>query len=220
MEGQSTPPNQRQFSPKMPGHPHRVLLVEDTETTRQRITGLLRSQGYHVDEATNGLDALRKVSAAPYDAILLDLVLPNVDGWQFRETQLRHPELASIPTVVVTVRALREQDRYALRTQDVLQKPFEDPALLTVVQRACARGATATAFIPARELEASPPELFWSKRGAVACGGHVPPRGSQRWLDERWCAIPEGAGQDRVSYQCQYCPGSTGPIRHVSRGEP
>ena len=116
--------------------PH-VLVVEDIDTTRRRIVGVLREHGYSVSEAVDGLEALRKLSARRFDAILLDLLLPNVDGWRFRETQLRHPELAQIPTVVVTVRPLRAADRYVLKAQDVVQKPIEDHVLLAAVRNAC-----------------------------------------------------------------------------------
>jgi PleD family two-component response regulator len=75
-----------------------ILVVKDNGTTRSRLSNLLRGAGYGVTEARDGLDALKRMSSRPFDAILLDLVLPNVDGWQFRATQLRHPEMASIPT--------------------------------------------------------------------------------------------------------------------------
>ena len=91
-----------------------VLIVEDNDTTRRRMSTVLRRYGYDVVEAADGLDALKKVTAARFDAILLDLVLPHVDGWQFRATQLRHPELACIPTVIVTVQPLGAPERYAL----------------------------------------------------------------------------------------------------------
>ena len=96
------------------GREGHVLVVEDIDTTRQQLVETLRRNGFRVDEAHDGLEALKKVSARRFDAILLDLVLPYVDGWQFREMQLRHPELATIPTVVVTVRPLRESDRYGI----------------------------------------------------------------------------------------------------------
>lgn len=120
-----------------PGAPRSLLIVEDNETTRRRMSDVLRADGYEVTEAVDGLDALSKLSACSFDAILLDLVLLRVDAWQFRATQLRHPELALIPTVIVTVEALRDPARYALRTSDVVQKPFEDAALLQVVRRVC-----------------------------------------------------------------------------------
>jgi CheY-like chemotaxis protein len=115
----------------------RALVIEDVESTRQRIAGLLRHRGYYVDEAINGLDALKKLAARRFDVILLDLVLPEVDGWQFRQAQLRHPDIARIPTVVVTVRPLRDHDRYALKSRQVVLKPFEDHVLLDAVSEAC-----------------------------------------------------------------------------------
>jgi CheY-like chemotaxis protein len=202
------------FAPTAVTAPHRahVLVVEDTDTTRHRLVDTLRTHGYRVDEAIDGLEALQKVSATRFDAILLDLVLPHLDGWQFRETQLRHPELANIPTVVVTVRPLREPDRYVLRPNDIVHKPFEDEELLTAVRRAC--GTVPQAVPPQRPDGA---QLFWSRRGEVACWEHAPLTDSGRWHTERWAAIPAGAGNGRIFYQCQHCAGSAGPVQHRKR---
>ena len=169
------------------------------------MSGLLRQRGYTVTEATElDMDALRKVTAARFDAILLDLLLPHVDGWQFRAcTQLRHPELARIPTVIVTVQPLREPDRYALRADDIVRKPFEDADILKAVQRACdspqARAAASTtlpqpapATGTAETLTVN--SLFWSRRGEIACAEHAPTADAHRWGDERWQALPSGAG--------------------------
>jgi CheY-like chemotaxis protein len=189
-----------------------VLVVEDNDTTRDRLTHLLRTHGYEVVEAIDGLDALRKASARQIDAILLDLVLPHVDGWQFRATQLRHPELAAIPTIIVTVQPLREPDRYALRTPDVIHKPFEDPQVLEAVERACLTAQPAHA-----PIQAEVGGLFWSRRGEIACAVHAPDGESRRWSDERWTAIPAGAGNNRIVYQCQHCAGDRSPIRRGRR---
>jgi len=192
----------------------RVLVVEDNDTTRRRLREILRRDGYQVHEAIDGLDALKKVSTARYDAIVLDLVMPNVDGWQFRQTVLRHPELAPIPTIVVTVQPLREQDRYALRTPFVLHKPFEDEAVLAAVQQACRMPRAEEPEKPARsDVEHG---LFWSRRGEVACALHAPSAETERWRDERWSAIPRGAGKNRVTYQCQHCAGGV-PILRTPR---
>jgi len=189
-----------------------VLVVEDNDTTRRRMSNLLRASGYDVTEAVDGLDALRSVSARPFDAILLDLVLPNVDGWQFRATQLRHPEMASIPTVIVTVQPLRAPARYSLRTTDVVQKPFEDAHLLQAIERAC---RIRQPIRVARDPDAI--GLFWSRRGEVACMDHAPDATSGRWHDERWAAIPAGLGSDRIVYRCQHCPGDASPIDRSRR---
>jgi two-component system response regulator MprA len=193
----------------------RVLVVEDVETTRQRLAQTLRREGYEVVEAADGLEALKEVSQQRFDAILLDLLLPNVDGWQFRETQLRHPELAAIPTVIVTVQPLREHDRYALRARDIIRKPFEDADLIAMVARAC---ATPQKFSPpsgAATLAAQ--TLYWSRRGEIACASHAPNSDSERWTADGWSALPAGAGKGRVRYQCQHCPGHGGPIGRGSR---
>ena len=189
-----------------------ILVVEDNETTRSRVSNLLRAAGYDVTEAIDGLDALKRVSSRSFDAILLDLVLPHVDGWQFRATQLRHPEMASIPTVIVTVQPLRAPERYSLRTTDVVQKPFEDAHLLQVVERACQvrQAARAAGTGDARGL-------VWSRRGEVACMDHAPDATSERWREERWAAIPASAGNTRIAYRCQYCSGDPSPIDRSRR---
>jgi CheY-like chemotaxis protein len=187
--------------------PRRVLIVEDTEATRQRLAALLSGEGYQVDAAVDGLDALKRLSASHYDAILLDLLLPHVDGWQFRETTLRHPDLRTIPTVILTVAALRESDRYALRTPFVLRKPIEDATVLETLKRACQNQQIDSL----RRAPLAPvQELFWSRRGEVACAAHAPAADSSRWQEERWSPV-DGA-RTRVTYQCQHCPGSHGPI--------
>jgi two-component system response regulator len=194
-----------------------VLVVEDVDTTRRRICSALRAGGYQVEEAENGLAGWRRLSASRFDAVLLDLVLPQLDGWKFRQMQLDDPDLADIPTLIVTARPLREPDRYALRVRGVIQKPFEDEALVATVANAVVTAQADPAPAPraARGADGrSATELFWSRRGEVACGVHVPPPASERWVNERWAAIPPGAGRDRVSYQCQHCLG--GPIGHRS----
>lgn len=122
-------------------HPRepRLLVVEDVDETRVRIRALLQSDGYVVDEAANGAEALRKVTGADYDAVLLDLALPHVDGWQFREAQLRDPAARGIPTIIVTGLQLTASARYALKTEHYIFKPFADTSLLEAVGRACAR---------------------------------------------------------------------------------
>jgi two-component system chemotaxis response regulator CheY len=189
-----------------------VLVVEDNEVTRDRMTSLLRGAGYNVSEAIDGLDALKKVSAHRFDAILLDLILPHVDGWQFRATQLRHPELAAIPTIIVTIQPLREPDRYSLRTTDIVHKPFEDAELVDAIRRACERQQAAVGRGPTLASR-----LFWSRRGEIACGQHAPEADSVRWRDERWAPIPPAPDTHRISYQCQHCPGDGSPIDRSRR---
>ena len=190
-----------------------ILVVEDNDTTRQRISRLLEGRGFSVTQATNGRDALNKVVSRRFNAIVLDLLMPEVDGWQFRASQMAHPELARIPTVIVTVRPLREPARYALRADNVIHKPFDDDVLLGVVERACGVSQ------PTHDVAAETSEtaLLWSRRGEVACASHAPEITSTRWRDEGWKAIPPRAGMGRVHYQCPQCAGTTTPIGHRQR---
>ena len=189
-----------------------VLVVEDNDIARSRMASVLRGEGYDVSEAIDGLDALKKAGARHFDAILLDLMLPNVDGWQFRATQLRHPELATIPTVIVTVHLLREPDRYSLRTTDIVHKPFEDAELVLAIRRACDRRQPSSAA-----ASAAVTGLFWSRRGEIACADHAPEADSSRWHDERWAPIPPAADSHRIAYRCQHCPGDGSPIDRSRR---
>jgi CheY-like chemotaxis protein len=191
--------------------PH-VLVVEDVETTRRRIVETLRANGYHVDEAVDGRDALRKASGTRFDAILLDLIMPNVDGYEFRATQLRHPQLANIPTVVVTAGTLRERDRYALGIKQILNKPFEDDVLLAAMSHACRR------ITALNDPVADPTSrLYWSRHGEVACWTHAPRSDATRWHVEQWKVIPETFRRPRRVYECHLCAGRLGPVERQER---
>jgi CheY-like chemotaxis protein len=189
-----------------------VLVVEDNDTTRERIAALFRAHGYEVAEAGDGLDALRKVSERQFHAIVLDLVLPKVDGWQFRAAQLRDPNMASVPTVILTVQSLRASDLYSLRTIESVQKPFEDAHLLQAVERACR-----TRQFTRRMEETSLPGLFWSYRGEIACVDHAPDATSDRWRQDRWAPIAAGAIRRRIVYRCQHCAPDGSPLDRSRR---
>ena len=191
-----------------------VLLVDDVRSTRDRLARVLGTGGYEILEAADGREALRVLATSPaVDAILLDLVMSGMNGWEFREVQLRDPRLSIIPTLVVTVKALAEHERYSLRlaTATLIQKPFEDGQVLQAVSRMLAsRPESATA--EQRWLTRDGKPLLWSRRGHVACEEHGPHPMSERWVEEGWTWIPVFAGKNKIEYCCQECAG--GPIRH------
>lgn len=117
----------------------RILVVEDDNAIRQIIAELLEEEGYRVECAVNGADALARLEASEAPAlILLDLTMPVMDGWSFRETQRRDPRLALIPTVVVT--ASHANDPHAadgLAADAFLAKPFDLDRLIATVHRLC-----------------------------------------------------------------------------------
>ncbi len=94
--------------------PHTVLLIEDDEPTRRMTRQLLEKDSWTVKEAENGEAALDRVAELTPDVILLDLMMPEMDGFQFVEALREHPEWRSIPIIVLTAKDITEEDRSRL----------------------------------------------------------------------------------------------------------
>ncbi len=107
----------------------RVLVIEDDRDIRETIAALLDSEGYETDQARDGLEGLRQAREHPPSLILLDLMMPVMNGWQFRDAQRGDPEIAHVPVVVVSAVAGRAPDAAAC-----VPKPFEVGELLAVVE--------------------------------------------------------------------------------------
>jgi CheY-like chemotaxis protein len=108
-----------------------VLVVEDDDTLRGALQMVLEWEGYRVTSASNGREALDLLNRPDRPSVvLLDLMLPELDGWQVRQAMKDDPRLAAIPVVVVS--ALD-----AGRCPDVaghVQKPFQPQELLEVIR--------------------------------------------------------------------------------------
>jgi len=109
------------------GLPVSILVVEDDEATREVITRTLLKEGWQVSEAENGrvaLDRLASCSEHPPSLILLDLMMPEMDGFQFIEAINKHLEYAAIPVVVITAKDITEEDRQRLNghVETILRK--------------------------------------------------------------------------------------------------
>ena len=99
---------------------------------------LLEAEAYEVIESGDGGDALARlrVGARP-SVILLDLMMPRVDGWQFRAAQVRNPKMAAIPVIVCSGAGNVGEKAASLGIPSYLQKPLDPDALLTLVRRYC-----------------------------------------------------------------------------------
>jgi signal transduction histidine kinase/DNA-binding response OmpR family regulator/HAMP domain-containing protein len=97
-----------------PDTPGVVLLVEDDEATREMIHRVMAKEGWTVLEAENGRIALERVAEQPPDLILLDLMMPEMDGFQFSAELRQHEAWRSIPVIVLTAMDLTEEDRLHL----------------------------------------------------------------------------------------------------------
>jgi CheY-like chemotaxis protein len=119
--------------------PPRILIVEDDAAIRQTVAELLEEEGYEVECAVNGADALARLERSSVPGlILLDLTMPVMDGWSFRATQRRDPRLAGIPTVVVTASQPGDEAAMAALAPDAfLAKPFDLDRLIATVHRLC-----------------------------------------------------------------------------------
>lgn len=111
-----------------------VLVVEDEPDIANAICGVLRDEGYEVQAAGNGQDALNMLYVPPRPAcIILDLMMPVMSGWQFRVEMKRHPSLANIPVIVLT--AAVDGALYAqAEGMAFLKKPVDLDALLGAVK--------------------------------------------------------------------------------------
>jgi CheY-like chemotaxis protein len=102
----------------------RVLLVEDDDVTRELMRRMLQKAGWGVAEAENGRVGLARVAEHQPQLILLDLMMPEMDGFQFITELRKMPEGQNIPIIVITAMSLTEADRQRLNGSviQVLQK--------------------------------------------------------------------------------------------------
>jgi CheY-like chemotaxis protein len=114
-----------------------VLIVEDDPDTREMLTSFLQLEGFQTETASNGREALdRLTGGVDADVIVLDLMMPIMDGWQFRRRQIEDARLAKIPTIVVSAAG---RDRMAQISADAyLAKPIDMDELLSRVTQFCA----------------------------------------------------------------------------------
>jgi CheY-like chemotaxis protein len=110
-----------------------VLIVEDDPDLRSMMDQLLHLEGFAPITAINGLDALRLLKTGLHvDAILLDLMMPVMDGWAFRRAQRLDPEIAEIPVIVLT--AAPEVRHDELRAAAVFAKPLPFDSVLQALR--------------------------------------------------------------------------------------
>ena len=91
-----------------------ILIVEDKETSRELLRTVLENQGYQVEEAENGEQALQRVRSAIPDLVLLDLQLPLRDGYEVLREFRKNPAMAKTPVVAVTANAMQGDRERAL----------------------------------------------------------------------------------------------------------
>ena len=114
-----------------------ILLVEDDRDIRETIAEVLEEEGYLVSVAKTGTDALAllgKSKGLPA-AIVLDLMMPVMDGWEFSSLQQSKEEWASIPVVVISADSNAKDKASAIRSIACLRKPLDIHELLAILRR-------------------------------------------------------------------------------------
>ena len=110
--------------------PTRILVVEDDPEVRSAIRMVLEGEAYEVAESGDGADALAKLRVSPQPSlILLDLMMPGMNGWQFMDEVRVHPGLREVPIIVVSAYGSADGVR-SVGATDYLKKPFEPAELI------------------------------------------------------------------------------------------
>lgn len=125
-----------------------VLVVEDSQTTAYLLTFILERAGFRVSCVDNGRDAERMIQQGPApDAVVLDLILPYVDGFQLLMQMREAPVWKAVPVIVLSVKAL-EADvvrAFEVGADDFVTKPFRPQELLARLRRLMAQAAASGA---------------------------------------------------------------------------
>jgi DNA-binding response OmpR family regulator len=124
-----------------PWNEFRVLIVEDLDDQRRALAIQLRGHGFTVDEAADGEQGWRLVQARPPDCIILDLMMPVMDGFSFLKRVRSRNASAAVPLIVLTAsgdgRHPRRSEQYL--ADAYIRKPYELADLLDVISVLCGR---------------------------------------------------------------------------------
>jgi CheY-like chemotaxis protein len=128
-----------------------ILAVDDTETNRKLLRTTLEAEGHHVLEAANGLDALAVLEREPVDAIISDILMPKMDGYQLCHELRRSERFKHIPFIHYTSTYTSPADRHLSETvgaDQYLTKPVSTQVLLDAVAEALRRSGERQASVP------------------------------------------------------------------------
>lgn len=117
-------------------HKKHILIVEDEESLLKLETILLQVKGYEVTGAVTGNDAIEKLNQKVFDLVLLDIMLPDIDGFEICSRIRKEPRTAGIPVVMLTAKkSLDDQARgAACGANAYLTKPFKSAMIIEVIE--------------------------------------------------------------------------------------
>lgn len=115
----------------------RIMVVDDSPADLKHLSGILKNGGYDVIEVGSGQDSITKAKTEKPDAIVMDVVMPGVSGFQATRSIVKDPDTANIPILVVSAKN-QETDRvWALRqgAKEYIVKPVKDADLLAKIKQ-------------------------------------------------------------------------------------
>lgn len=114
-------------------------MIDDDSSNRDILHGRLEQAGHVVTDATNGEEGLRKLAEAPFDLVLLDVMMPRIDGWNVCRQIKTNPETKSIPVVLLTAldRQIDQLRGWECGADEYMTKPWEPAKLLECIKRLC-----------------------------------------------------------------------------------
>ena len=114
----------------------KILLVEDNEMNRDMLSRRLQRKGYDVEIAIDGKDGIDKATSGGFDLVLMDMSLPEIDGWEVTRLLREEPATKELPIIALTAHAMEGDREKALDAgcDDYDTKPIELPRLLSKIE--------------------------------------------------------------------------------------
>jgi len=117
----------------------RILVAEDDDDAREIFREVLEANGHEVDVARDGAETMARLRRTQFDVLLLDLMMPRMNGWEVRAAMLRDEKLSRLPVVIVTADATTSGEDWSLCAAGFLPKPISYTSLIVAVKRALAK---------------------------------------------------------------------------------
>lgn len=124
---------------------HVVLVVDDDPDILEALSEILEAEGFEIRRARNGKEALERLEPDPPQLILLDLMMPVMDGWEFAQRMRQRPSVAGIPLIVLSADRNVGSKATDIGAVGHLAKPFELNDLLDMVRRSLSQAQASSA---------------------------------------------------------------------------
>ncbi|HSH40957.1 MAG TPA: response regulator [Arenicellales bacterium] len=113
-----------------------VLVVDDSPTDLHLLNGYLVNHGFNTIQATSGEEAIQKAASEHPDLILMDVVMPGMNGFQATRSLSKNPETRDIPVIVVTSKSQETDKIWAMRqgARDFVSKPVDESTLIDMIR--------------------------------------------------------------------------------------